>query len=132
MSRTKILIVDDIRENIRALSELIVSDKVEIFSAMNADDALELVANHEFGLLLLDVQMPGTSGFELAKIIRSVKRHRALPIIFVTAQRDDGVVSFEGYQSGAVDLLFKPLNANIVRAKVNTFVELAQQKALLL
>lgn len=127
----KILIVDDYLENIRALSQLMPRENVEIFSATNADDALELVSRHEFGLALLDVQMPGTSGFELADIIRSVKRFKALPIIFVTASQEDSSLIFKSYQSGAVDLLFKPLVPNVVRAKVQMFVELAQQRVLL-
>ncbi|MBX3022452.1 MAG: response regulator [Bdellovibrionales bacterium] len=131
MLKTKILIVDDLKENIDALSLLLNNDNVETHTAMNADQALELITLHEFGLALLDVQMPGTSGFELAKLIRSVKRFRSLPIIFVTAHREDSSLIFEGYSSGAVDVLFKPLDANIVRAKVQMFVELAQQKALL-
>ncbi len=131
MNKTKILIVDDYLENIRALSELIAAPDIETYSAMNADQALELIAKNEFGLVLLDVQMPGTSGLELAKIIRSVKRYVSLPIIFVTAHHKDSDVIFQSYQSGAVDLLFKPLDAYMVRAKVQMFVELARQKALL-
>lgn len=131
MIKTKILVVDDYKENILALEGLIATPEVEIFSAMNADQALELIDRNEFGLLLLDVQMPGTSGFELAKIIRSVQKYRSLPIIFVTAHQGDSSVIFEGYKSGAVDLLFKPLDGNIVRAKVQMFVEMARQKALL-
>jgi signal transduction histidine kinase/ActR/RegA family two-component response regulator len=75
--------------------------------------------------------MPETTGFELADIIRSVKKFKALPIIFLTAQQEDSSLIFKGYQSGAVDLLFKPLDPNIVRAKVQMFVELAEQRALL-
>ncbi len=131
MNKTKILIVDDYRENIRALSELIAAPDIEIYSAMNADQALEHIAHNEFGLVLLDVQMPGTSGLELAKIIRSVKKYVSLPIIFVTAHHRDSDVIFQSYQTGAVDLLFKPLDAYMVRAKVQMFVELARQKELL-
>lgn len=131
MNRTKILIVDDYQENIEALSNLIAADDVEIFRTTNADEALEMISKHEFGLALLDVQMPGISGFELAKIIRSVRKFRSLPIIFVTAHQEDSTFVFEGYQTGAVDLLFKPLIPNMVRAKVQMFVELAQQRDLL-
>ncbi len=131
MIKTKILVVDDYKENIEALSQLILADDVEVHSAMNADHALELITQHDFGLALLDVQMPVVSGFDLAKIIRGVKKFRSLPIIFVTAHQQDSAVVFEGYQSGAVDLLFKPLEPNMVRAKVRIFVELAQQRQLL-
>lgn len=131
MNKTKILIVDDYPENIEALENLIASPDLEIYTASNANDALELVNRNEFGLALLDVQMPITSGFELAKIIRSVRKYRSLPIIFITAQQSTTSFNFEGYQSGAVDLLFKPLVPEIVRAKVRIFVELAQQRDLL-
>jgi signal transduction histidine kinase len=131
MNKIKILIVDDYEENIKALAGLIEAPDVDIQSTTSADEALELIEQYEFGLLLLDVQMPEMSGFELAKIIRGVKKFRSLPIIFVTAQSDSTSVIFEGYKSGAVDLLFKPLDPNIVRAKVQLFVEMAQQKNLL-
>lgn len=129
MTKVKILIVDDYAENILALSELIARDDIEILTAMNANQALELIAKNDFGLALLDVQMPEVNGFDLAKIIRSVERFKSLPIVFVTAQQQDVAFIFEGYKTGAVDLLFKPLDPNIVRTKVNLFVELAQQKA---
>lgn len=128
MIKTKILIVDDYQENITALANLIAAEDVEIFSARDADGALELVALHEFGVALLDVQMPGTSGFELAKIIRGVKKFKSLPIIFVTAHQEDSSFLFESYQAGAVDCLFKPLHPGMVRSKVRMFVELAQQR----
>lgn len=131
MENVNILIVDDLPENIIALSNLLVADGIAIFSATNADDALELISRHDFGLLLLDVQMPGTNGFELAKIIRSVERYKGLPIVFVTAHQPDMNFVFEGYQTGAVDLLFKPLIPAVVRTKVAQFVEIAHQKNML-
>lgn len=131
MRKVKILIVDDYPENILALSELIAADDVEIFSAPNATEALELVSKNEFGLALLDVQMPEIGGFELATIIRSVARFTSLPIIFVTAHQQENSFAFNGYKTGAVDLLFKPLDPYMVRAKVRVFVEMAQQKTLL-
>lgn len=128
MNKTKILIVDDYQENIDALSGLIDADDVSIFSANNADDALRLLTENDFGLALLDVQMPVVSGFELARLIRGVKKYRHLPIIFVTAHQEDRNVTFEGYNTGAVDLLFKPLDPVVVRSKVRVFVELSQQR----
>lgn len=128
MNKVKILIVDDYKENITALSELIAHDDVEIYSSADASGALELIAIHDFGLALLDVQMPVTTGLELAQIIRSVKKYRSLPIIFVTAHLQDSTIIFDGYKTGAVDLLFKPLDPNMVRAKVQMFVEIAQQR----
>lgn len=129
--KTKILIVDDLQENIVALSELISSDNVEIYSANTPDKALDLLLDHEFALALLDVMMPTMSGFELARLIRGVERSRHLPIIFVTAHQMEQSVIFEGYESGAVDVLFKPLDPHIVRSKVAVFVRLDQQSKLL-
>lgn len=131
MTKTKILIVDDYKENIEALANLIDAPDVEIHSTLKPEEALDLLTHHDFGLALLDVQMPTISGFELAKLIRGVKRFRQIPIIFVTAHQENSSVIFQGYETGAVDLLFKPLNPQVVRSKVRVFVELHQQKVLL-
>lgn len=131
MDKTKILIVDDKQENIFALSQLIQSPEIEILSALDAQKALELLINNEFALALLDVNMPNVTGFELARLIRGVRRFRHLPVIFVTAHQQDYKIIFEGYETGAVDLLFKPLDPHIVRTKVDVFVQLDQQKKLL-
>lgn len=131
MDKTNILIVDDRPENILALSNLIESDDIQIFSAESAEAALELLVRHEFALALLDVQMPRITGFELARLIRGVKKFKHLPVIFVTAQPQDQSVVFEGYETGAVDLMFKPLDPHVVRSKIRVFVQLDQQSRLL-
>lgn len=128
MKKTKVLIVDDYQENINALSNLIAADDIEVFSAKDADKALELLTYNDFALALLDIQMPVTSGLELAQLIRGVKKYQHLPIIFVTAQHYDSSLVFQGYETGAVDLLFKPLNPYVVRSKVRVFVDLSRQK----
>ncbi|MGE0529488.1 MAG: PleD family two-component system response regulator, partial [Bdellovibrionales bacterium] len=112
--KTKILLVDDLRENIVALRALVEPEGVEVFEALGADEALNLVFEHEFALALVDVHMPSMNGFELARLIRGVERSRHLPIIFVTAQDKGGNIEFEGYETGAVDLLFKPLDPHMV------------------
>ncbi|MBX3032863.1 MAG: response regulator [Bdellovibrionaceae bacterium] len=127
MDKTNILIVDDLQENIDALVNLLQSDGLRIFTAHNAEEALDLLLDQEFALALLDVHMPRISGFELARLIRGVKKHRHLPIIFVTAHQRDQEVIFEGYDSGAVDLLFKPLDPHAVRSKVRVFMQLDRQ-----
>lgn len=131
MEKIKILIVDDYIENINALKLLLAEKNADIFYALNANQALEMITQHDFGLLLLDVQMPETDGFELARIIRGVAKYRSLPIIFVTAHSQESTFVFEGYKTGAVDLLFKPLNPIVVKAKVRLFIEIAQQRILL-
>ncbi|MES2855240.1 MAG: response regulator [Bdellovibrionota bacterium] len=129
--KTKILIVDDLPENILALRELIKADDIEICEADSPDKALDLLVDQDFALALLDVQMPTMSGFDLARLIRGVQRSRHLPIIFVTAQQSQAGMIFEGYDTGAVDILFKPLDPHIVRSKVRAFVRLDQQSRLL-
>lgn len=131
MMKTKILLVDDRPENILAISELISAPDIEIQSAQNAEQALELLLEHDFALGLIDVQMPVINGFELARLIRGVRRGRTLPMIFITAEPQDQRIVFEGYETGAVDLLFKPLDPHMVRGKIRVFVELDQQKKLL-
>ncbi|RYZ76664.1 MAG: hybrid sensor histidine kinase/response regulator [Proteobacteria bacterium] len=122
--KTKILIVDDRKENIVALSQLIAADDVELHCTEFPEEALSMILDHEFGLALLDVQMPVMNGFELARLIRGIDRGSRLPIIFVTAANQDSQLIGEGYSSGAVDLLFKPLDPNVVRSKVRVFVDL--------
>jgi two-component system, sensor histidine kinase len=125
--KTKILIVDDLKENILALSRLIEGDDVDLITAETPEEALNHVLDNDFGLALLDVQMPIMTGFELARLIRGVEKGKHLPIIFVTAQPSEAKLIFEGYESGAVDVLFKPLDPHIVRSKVQVFVRLDQQ-----
>ena len=129
--KTKILIVDDLIENVKALEALIAADDIEVMSALTPDDALNLLLDHDFALALLDVQMPTMSGFDLARLIRGVQKSKDMPIIFVTAQQMQASVIFEGYETGAVDVMFKPLDPHIVRSKVRAFVRLDQQSRLL-
>lgn len=127
MSFTKILLVDDKRENLLALENLISSPDVQILSALSGNEALALLLDHDFALALLDVQMPHMDGFELARLMRSAERSRGIPIIFVTASQGSKSQIFEGYEKGAVDYLLKPLDPHVVRSKVRTFVELDQK-----
>jgi signal transduction histidine kinase len=125
--KTKILIVDDIQQNVAALKGLLAGEELDILSATDPDQALNLVFEHEFALALLDVHMPSMSGFELARLIRGVERSRHLPIIFVTAMDRGGSIEFEGYDTGAVDVLYKPLDRHVVRSKVRVFAKLNEQ-----
>jgi len=125
---TKILLVDDRRENLLALSSLIEAPDVQILCASSGNDALALLLDQgDLALALIDVQMPGMSGFELARLMRLAERSRSIPIIFVTASQRADEQIFEGYEKGAVDYLLKPLNAHVVRSKVRVFVELDQK-----
>ena len=126
--KLKILIVDDVKENLLALNALLARDDVEIFKAQSGSHALELMVKHDFCLALLDIQMPEMNGFELAEFMRGTNKTRNIPIIFVTAATKDERYVFKGYESGAVDFLRKPLDPYVVRSKVNVFLQLHQQK----
>jgi PAS domain S-box-containing protein len=126
--RSKILLVDDIEENLVALEALLRRDDAEVLIAHSGNEALELILLHEFSLALVDVQMPEMDGFELAELMRGTERSKYIPIIFVTAGAGDALRVFRGYESGAVDFLFKPIDSHILRQKADTFIRLDQQK----
>jgi two-component system, sensor histidine kinase and response regulator len=124
----KCLLVDDLSENLLALSELLRQDGVEILQARSATEALELLLLHDVALALLDVQMPDMDGFELAELMRGSARTRHVPIIFVTAGARDQHRLFQGYESGAVDFLYKPIEPQILRNKAAVFFQLDRQR----
>lgn len=126
---TKFLLVDDLDMNLLALEAVLRRDDVQLFKATSGPEALELLLVHDFALAILDVQMPEMDGFELAELMRGNERTRRIPIIFVTAGGRDAERRFQGYEAGAVDFLFKPLDARILQHKVEVFVELYQQRA---
>jgi sigma-B regulation protein RsbU (phosphoserine phosphatase) len=126
-----VLAVDDRRENILALSSILERLDVTVVEALSGQEALALMLDQDFALVLLDVQMPGMDGFETARLMRGSERTKHVPIIFVTAISKEHKYVFEGYESGAVDYLFKPLDPDIVRSKVNVFTDLYKQKLLL-
>ncbi len=126
--RIKILLVDDLKNNLLALEGLLRRDDVEIFQASSGESALEFLFSNDFALAFVDVQMPGMSGFELAELMRGTNKSRHVPIIFVSATAKDLSFAFKGYESGAVDFLLKPLNSHAVKSKANVFIELYRQK----
>jgi signal transduction histidine kinase len=127
----KILIVDDRKENLFALSSLLEDMNVELFTCESGVEALSLLLDHEFALALIDVQMPDMNGFELAELIRGTERTKNVPIIFVTAANENSGFAFKGYETGAVDFLYKPIDSMVMRSKVQVFIELDLQKRLL-
>lgn len=128
INRIKILIVDDREENLFAMETLLEGDGLEIIKAHSGNECLGLLLEHEVAVILLDVQMPGMNGFETAELIRGSSRTRHLPIIFVTAISKERSLIFQGYESGAVDYLFKPVEPTILKSKVKIFIELHKQK----
>ena len=124
----KVLLVDDTAENLTALEALLRQRGVELLLASSGAAALELLLVHDVSLALLDVQMPELDGFELAELMRGAERTKHVPIIFVTAGSRDPARVFKGYDSGAVDFLYKPIDPHILRSKVGVFIELARQR----
>lgn len=128
LNPVKCLIVDDLEENLLALSALLQPYDVEILRARSGSEALELLLVHEVALALLDVQMPDMDGFQLAELMRGSERTRSIPIIFVTAGAHEPHRVFKGYESGAVDFLHKPVDPLILGSKVSVFFQLYRQK----
>ncbi|WP_265500314.1 response regulator [Paracoccus beibuensis] len=123
----RFLIVDDIVENIVALEALLRRDGLVVDYARSASEALELMLLHDYALAFLDVQMPGTDGYELAELMRSTERTRGVPIIFVTAAEMDEARRFRGYEAGAVDYIFKPIDPVILKSKAEVFFRIGRQ-----
>ncbi len=123
-----ILMVDDKPMNLLSLSAAIQDDEFGIVQAGSGNEALGLVLDHDFALILLDVQMPGMDGFETAELIRSNARTRHIPIIFISAVSQEETHLFKGYDKGAVDYLFKPVNVFILKSKIRVFLELYREK----
>ncbi|HAL39524.1 MAG TPA: hybrid sensor histidine kinase/response regulator [Polaromonas sp.] len=126
--KAKLLIVDDLPENLLALNALIRGDDRIVFQASSGEEALALLLEHEFALAILDVQMPGMNGFELARLMRGTEKTRHIPIVFVSAAGTESNYAIWGYETGAVDFLYKPLDLYAVKGKVNVFVELYRQR----
>ena len=123
--KINILMVDDEPSNLVALEATLESLGQNLVKASSGKAALRHLLEEDFGLILLDVQMPEMNGIETAVAIRERERSRHIPVIFLTAQLNTDDIMFKGYSAGAVDFLTKPLQPGILKAKVEVFVELA-------
>ncbi|HYE38816.1 MAG TPA: hybrid sensor histidine kinase/response regulator, partial [Ramlibacter sp.] len=119
-----ILIVDDEPRNLQVLESILDDPGYRLVRATSGDEALLALMADEFALLVLDVQMPGMSGFELAQLVKERRKTARIPIIFLTAYYNEDQHVLEGYGSGAVDYLHKPVNPPVLRSKVAVFAEL--------
>ncbi len=122
-----ILIVDDEPINLTVLETVLEDPGYKLVRAESADQALLALMAQEFALLILDVRMPSMTGFELAALIKQRKKTEQIPIIFLTAYYNEDQHVLEGYSSGAVDYLHKPINATVLRSKVGIFANLYRQ-----
>jgi PAS domain S-box-containing protein len=119
-----ILIVDDEPKNLTVLETVLDDPGYHLVRASSADEALLALMHGEFALLILDIRMPGMTGLELAQMIKTRKRTARVPIIFLTAYYNEDQHVIDGYGSGAVDYLQKPVNAAVLRSKVSVFADL--------
>ncbi|WP_304638946.1 hybrid sensor histidine kinase/response regulator [Pseudomonas sp.] len=127
----KFLLVDDLAENLLSLEALLRRDDLVLLMAKSGDEALELLLDHDVALALIDVQMPGLNGFELAELMRGNERTRRIPIIFVTAGTHSAERRFQGYEAGAVDFIQKPIEPDVLRSKTDVFFEIYRQRQMI-
>lgn len=129
--KVNILLVDDNRESLLALEAVLSEPGLELVKSVSGADALRQMLTRRFAVVILDVQMPGMSGYDVAAMIRERDVTRYTPIIFLTALRTAESHVYQGYAAGAVDYLFKPVEPSILKSKVAAFVELARKTQLL-
>ncbi|RYZ38197.1 MAG: hybrid sensor histidine kinase/response regulator [Myxococcaceae bacterium] len=122
--RARVLLVDDVPANLLALEGILEPLGQHLVSVRSGDEALKALLLDEYACVLMDVQMPGLDGLETAKLVRSRERTKHLPILFITALSRETAYITRGYEQGAVDYLLKPVDPDILRAKVSVFVEL--------
>ncbi|HVO89338.1 MAG TPA: response regulator, partial [Casimicrobiaceae bacterium] len=122
--KANILIVDDRRDKQLVMQAILEDLRQNLHIASSGEDALRQVLRHDYAVILLDVNMPGLDGLETAALIRSRKRSAHTPIIFITADYNDELHTARGYSLGAVDYIGSPVVPEVLRAKVNVFVQL--------
>ena len=127
-SPVKLLVVDDREDNLFSIETILEKDNYTIVKASSGRAALKvLLQQHDFTLILMDVQMPDMNGFETASLIYEREKLRHIPIIFITAHNHGEEKMYEGYKMGGVDFIYKPINPELLRYKVSVFVELYQK-----
>lgn len=131
--RIKILIVDDREDNLLSIETILENENYEFVRALSGKAALKILLHqHDFTLILMDVQMPDMSGFETASLIYQREKLKHIPIIFITAHNYSDEQVFEGYKVGAIDYIYKPINPKLLRFKVGVFAEMYQKNHQLL
>ena len=128
MIEQKLLLVDDQPANLVSLEAVLEGEGRTLLKAHSGQEALKILLKEDISLVLMDVQMPGMDGFEVAELMRQRKDTQTIPIIFVTAISKEKKYVFKGYQAGAVDYLFKPLDPLILTSKVDFFLGLDKQR----
>jgi putative two-component system response regulator len=126
--KPKVLIVDDYTDNLFTLDKLLKPLDVDVYQATRGEDALSLALDHDFCVAILDVQMPGMDGYELAELLRGNESTSKLPIIFLSAMYSSEYYHRKAYDAGAVDFLSKPYIPEILVSKVRVFISLYEQR----
>ena len=128
----KILLVDDREDNLLAIETILAPAGYQFVKANSGRQALKvLLSEFDFAMILMDVKMPNLNGFETAALIYEREKLKHIPIIFITANNYGDENMFKGYQSGAIDFIFKPVNPDILRAKVSVLIDLYRKNRLL-
>jgi CheY-like chemotaxis protein len=123
--RPKILLVDDRDDNLLSIESLLEPGGYQFIKASSGREALKILFTElDFALILMDVQMPNLNGFETAEMIYQREKLKHIPIVFITAHHYGEENIFKGYQAGAVDYIYKPINPQLLKAKVAVFIEL--------
>jgi CheY-like chemotaxis protein len=125
--KAKILVVDDYAENRTVLEFILRNLDVVCYQAASCDEAISLSNENRFTLIFLDYHMPEKNGFEAARLIKNSKLNSRTPIIFLTADTESENLEIEGYEEGALDFIYKPLDPRKIRAKVTVLVDLAKR-----
>lgn len=129
----KVLLVDDREDNLLTIETILESDGYHLVKANSGRQALRILLNeYDFALILMDVKMPNLNGFETATLIYERQKLKHIPIIFVSAYNDGEDEIFKGYKSGAVDYIYKPINPDLLRAKVSVFIDLYRKNRILI
>nr|WP_315153789.1 response regulator [uncultured Flavobacterium sp.] len=123
-----ILIVDDVRANIVALKKILELHNFDVDSAESGDEALKKILKNDYCLIIMDVQMPGMDGFEVAEILAGSKRTKDIPVIFLSAVNKQKKFIFKGYETGGVDYITKPVDSDLLILKVKTFLKIYHQQ----
>src|SRR3569623_649012 len=128
----KILLVDDNESNLFSMEVILEKEGYTFYKASSGKEALRiLLKEDDFSLILLDVRMPIMDGYETAELVQQRDKLRHIPIIFITAQDHEDESMYKGYEAGGVDFILKPINGEILRAKVAVFAELHRKNHLL-
>src|SRR5260221_5118681 len=130
--KPKILLVDDREDNLLSIDAILAPDGFQFFRAYSGHQALKILLNEfDFAMILMDVKMPVLNGFETATLIYEREKLRHIPIIFITANNYGDENVFKGYKAGGIDYIFKPINPEVLRAKVAVFMDIYRKNVLL-